>query len=101
MTVMCFAGVMRLSPLKLRRGDRSQLEAMMRSRTIEARAAQRARIVLLAADGWSNRDIAGAVGMHYNQVGIWRKRYTEFGFAGLGDQDRPGRPHGLDRESVV
>ncbi len=51
--------------------------------TVEARAAQRARIVLLAADGWANRDIAERVGMHYNQVGLWRKRYIEFGLVGL------------------
>jgi DNA-binding NarL/FixJ family response regulator len=31
---------------------------------VEARLAQRARIITLAADGWSNRDIADTVGMH-------------------------------------
>jgi transposase len=73
----------------------------MRSRTIEARAAERARIVLLAADGWPNRDIAGAVGMHYNQVGTWRKRYIEFGLAGLSDKERPGRPHVYGHDDVL
>ena len=101
MMVMCFSRGMRLAPLKLRRGDRSQLEAMVRSKTIEARAAQRARIILLAADGWSNRDIADTVGLHYNQVGTWRKRYTEFGLAGLDDEDRPGRPHVYDHDDVL
>ncbi len=65
----------------------------MRSRTVEARAAQRARLILLAADGQSNRDTGEIIGMHYNQVGIWRKRYEEFGLAGLSDEERPGRPH--------
>jgi len=101
MTVMCFAVVMRLAPLKLRRGDRSQLEAILRAGTVEARIAQRARIIVLAADGWSNRDIADTVGMHYNQVGIWRKRYGEFGLAGLGDEDRPGRPHVYGHNDVL
>ena len=64
---------------------------MVRSKTIEARAAQRARIILLAADGRSNRDIADTVGPHYNMVGTWRKRYNEFGLAGLDDVDTPGR----------
>src|SRR5271165_2949224 len=100
---MCFAVLMRLDPLKLRRGDRSQLEAILRSGTVEARLAQRARIIVLAADGWSNRDIAETVGMHYNQVGIWRKRYVEFGLAGLSDEERTGRPHiyGPRRRVVV
>jgi len=73
----------------------------VRSKTVEARAAQRGRIILLAADGWSNRDIADTVGMHYNQVGIWRKRYTEFGLVGLGDEERPGRPHVYGHDDVL
>src|ERR1700734_518898 len=101
MTVMCFAVVMRLDALKLRRGDRAQLDAILRSGTVEARIAQRARIIVLAADGWSNRNIACTVGMHYNQVGIWRKRYREFGLAGLGDEERPGRPHVYDHDDVL
>lgn len=92
---------MRLSPLKLRRGDRSHLQATVRSRTVEARAAQRARLVLLAADGWSNREIGETIGMHYNQVGTWRKRYTEFGLAGLEDEERSGRPHVYDHDDVL
>ena len=63
--------------------------------------AQRARLVLLAADGWSNRDIGETVGMHYNQVGIWRKRYEEFGVAGLEDEERTGRPHVYDHDDVL
>ena len=64
----------------------------MRSNTVEAQAAQRARIILLAADGASNRAIGELVGMHYNQVGLWRQRFAADGFAGLLDGDRPGRP---------
>jgi transposase len=54
--------------------------------------AKRARIILLAADGWSNRDIGEVVDLHYNQVGIWRKRYSGYGLAGLDDAERSGRP---------
>ncbi len=73
----------------------------MRAGTIEARAAKRARIVLLAADGMSNRDIAEVVDLHYNQVAVWRKRYSEFGLAGLGDEERPGRPVVYDHDDVL
>ena len=62
----------------------------MRSGTVEARMAKRARIVLLAADGASNRNIAAIVDLHYNQVGLWRNRYAEFGLS-VTDEDRPGR----------
>ena len=47
----------------------------MRANTVEARVAERARIVLMAADGASNRDIGATIGMHYNQVAVWRRRY--------------------------
>ena len=73
----------------------------MRSNTIEARAAKRARMILLMADGESNRTIGELVDLHYNQVGIWRKRYEEFGLAGLEDEERPGRPVVYDHDDVL
>ena len=45
---------MRIAPLALRDGDRETLMSLTRSSTVMAGAAQRARIVLLAADGVSN-----------------------------------------------
>src|SRR6202011_3313900 len=98
---MCFDVRMRLPPLKLRRGDRSVLESWMRAGTVEARLAKRARIVLLAADGVSHRDIGTLVDLHYNQVGLWRARYGEFGLAGLDDLERSGRPPVYDHDDVL
>ncbi|HEY6423392.1 MAG TPA: IS630 family transposase [Pseudonocardiaceae bacterium] len=92
---------MRLPPLKLRRGDRAILEAWTRAGTVEARVAKRARIVLLAADGCSNRDIGVLADLHYNQVGVWRQRYCQFGLAGLDDAERPGRPPVYDHDDVL
>jgi transposase len=77
--------------LELRPGDREELERRVRSNTVEARVAERARLVLMAADGATNREIGVAIDMHYNQVAVWRRRYAEFGLAGLQDGDRPGR----------
>jgi transposase len=92
---------MRLPPLKLRGGDRSILEAWTRAGTVEARVAKRARIVLLGADGHSNRDIAVLVDLHYNQVGVWRQRYAAYGLAGLDDLERSGRPPVYDHDDVL
>ena len=39
--------------------------------------------------------------MHYNQVAVWRKRYAEYGLAGLDDQDRSGRPCVYDHDDVL
>jgi len=66
---------MRLLPLQITNEERVELERRVRSKTVEARVAQRARIILLAADGASNRKIGELVGMHFNQVGVWRQRF--------------------------
>lgn len=73
----------------------------MRSNTIEARAARRARMILLMAEGRSNRAIGELCGLHYNQVGLWRARYESLGLAGLEDEERPGRPAIYDPDDVL
>src|SRR4051794_38946974 len=101
MTVMWCDGFMRLPPLVLRPGDREELEGWVRSNTIQARSAERARLVLMAADGASNRAIGSVIGMHYNQVAVWRRRYAELGLAGLEDSDRSGRPPVYGHDGVL
>jgi hypothetical protein len=39
-----------------------------------------------------NREIADVVDMYYNQMGIWRQRYSEFGLVGLEDLEGSGNP---------
>jgi transposase len=63
--------------------------------------AQRARIVLLAADGVSNTEIAGRVGVSRQTVISWRGRYTASGVDGLTDQARSGRPRTVDRARIL
>lgn len=87
--------------LVLRDGDRTRLERMTRSVTGPAAAAQRARIVLLAADGTANYVIAERVGVSRPTVNQWRSRYVESGLAGLADVPRPGRPRQIDRPAVL
>ncbi|MBA2496853.1 MAG: helix-turn-helix domain-containing protein, partial [Acidimicrobiia bacterium] len=52
--------------------------------------AQRARIVLLAADDLSNNDVAEKVGVNPATVLKWRKRFLERRLDGLIDEPRPG-----------
>lgn len=101
MTVMWFDEIMRLAPLVVSAEDRVELEQRVRSRTFEARVAQRSRLVLLAAEGMSNRAIGDKVGLHYNQVAVWRRRYEQSGLAGLDDEQRPGRPPVYDHDQVL
>jgi len=52
----------------------------------------RARIVLMAADGMQNKDIAERLMLPVQIVSKWRKRFYEEGLAGLDERPRPGRP---------
>jgi transposase-like protein len=63
--------------------------------------AQRARIVLLAAEGLTNTDIATRVGVSRPTVTGWRQRYVRSGIGGLSDQARSGRPRTVDHRKIV
>ncbi len=68
---------------------------------MRAGLAQRARIVLLAADGLSNTAIAERVGVARQTVLSWRDRYERSGLAGLEDEPRSGRPRHIDHREIV
>jgi transposase len=72
-----------------------------RSTSIRSGLAQRARIVLLAADGVSNTEIASRVGCARQTVFDWRARYEQSGIVGLDDVQRPGRPRTVDRQKII
>ena len=92
---------MRAQPLGLRPGDRELLESWTRSSSIRAGLAQRARIVLFAADGVSNTQIADRVGVSRPTVIGWRDRYASSGVRGLEDERRSGRPRTIDRAQIL
>jgi transposase len=73
-------------------GDRLKLERRVRDRGAPARVAERARIVLLAANGLTGPQIAERVGCTEPTVVKWRRQYAEDGLAGLADAPRPGGP---------
>jgi transposase len=87
--------------LPLRDGDRETLTRLSRSSAVRAGLAQRARIVVLAADGMSNTAIAERVGATRTTVIGWRKRYAESGIEGLYDEARSGRPRRIDHRDIV
>ena len=72
---------------------RDDLERFARSRTLAARLVQRAQIVLMAAARMSDQEIAQAVGVVRQTVGLWRGRFVEQGISGIEkDAPRSGRP---------
>src|ERR1700710_1464066 len=56
----------------------------------------RARIVLRAAEGASNTEIAREVGVSLPTVGLWRRNFSERGLEGLQTAPRAGRPREID-----
>jgi transposase len=81
-----------VEPLTLTVEERSELERRVRALTTAHRDRQRARVVLLAADGVTGRKIALEVGLSAQSVSKWRLRFVELGLEGLKDADRSGRP---------
>ena len=88
-------------PLALRDGDRERLVAWTRSTSIRAGLAQRARIVLLAADGVANTEIAKRLGVARQTVIDWRAGYARAGLAGWAARPRSGRPRTVDRKEII
>jgi transposase len=83
--------------LRLTEGQREVLETLMRSRTSEHRLVQRARVLLLAADGVSNVEICEVSGVSRPTVLAWRTQFeaeglTRFGQVAKGRGRRPSIP---------
>ena len=58
-------------------------------------------MILLMAEGESNRSIGATVDLHYNQVGIWRTAMKGSSDWLDSDEDRPGRPAIYDHDDVL
>jgi len=72
--------------------ERSALERLARKYTAPYYEVVRAKIVLLASEGLSNREIAERVDLPRPVVSKWRQRYWAEGADGLADRERSGRP---------
>ncbi|WP_057392433.1 IS630 family transposase [Pseudomonas aeruginosa] len=80
---------MRVAPeIVLTDEERVELTGLVRSRLTSVRLSQRAQIVLLAAEGMQNKDIAARLDVGRVQVARWRKRYAQSRLAGI-ERDRP------------
>jgi transposase len=86
--------------IELTEDERAQLEAWARRRTSAQGLALRSRIVLGAADGLSNTEIAERLGVTRPMVTKWRNRFAEYRLDGLGDEPRPGRPRTISDAKV-
>jgi len=82
----------RVRVLEISESDRRELRRRVRAKGAPAREAERARIVLLAAEAVPGKQIAERVGCSEPTVVLWRSRFAERGLPGLADAPRPGKP---------
>jgi transposase len=76
------------------------LRAVLRTPSASQQQALRARIVLRAAEGVTNTQIAAETGVSLPTVGLWRRNFCERRLEGLSDAPRSGRPRQIDDDEV-
>ena len=89
------------TPIILSQQEHAQLKSMVCSRSLPHSLVTRARIVLMDAQGATNREISEKVYLSPQMVCKWRQRYLQQGFCGLHDELRPGRPRSISDEKVA
>jgi transposase len=94
---------MRVAPrIDLSSEDRAALEQQARGRSLPARLVERSRIVLRAADGLQDREIAAELGITPEKAARWRKRFLGGGTEALAkDAPRPGRGRTIKDRKVA
>ena len=80
--------------------ERVELEGWARRRNSAAGLALRARIVLAAAQGGTNVELADRLGLDRATIRKWRNRFSQDRCDGLLDEPRPGRPRVVGDEKI-
>ena len=78
--------------IRLTAQEREELESRAAKYTLPYFQVLRAKMVLYAAEGLSNDEIAHGLDTRREVVSQWRKRFFEQRLAGLEERPRPGRP---------
>lgn len=81
--------------------EQGELSALTRKHGAPQALAERARIVLAAADGLNNKEIASKVGVCAATVGTWRNRFAQRRMDGLYDEPRPGAPREIGDDEIA
>ena len=94
---------LRVAPvIELTQEQHAELTKLARSKRTSVRLSQRARIVLLAAQGQQNKEIAEQLGVGRVQVARWRERYVQAGLEGIErDLPRGAPPVKVDVQRLV
>jgi hypothetical protein len=85
--------------LKISEAEEGELRRRAGQYTRPYREVIRAKLVLLAADGLSDVEIAARLDCTDRMVAKWRRRFIDEGLAGLDERPRPGRPRSFSPRS--
>src|SRR5260370_39497419 len=87
--------------VELSEAQRKQLEMWSTGRTIPVRLAERAQMILLAAQGQTDKEIGAQLGIWRGTVARWRARFIADGLTGIErDETRPGRKPKISARKV-
>jgi transposase len=86
--------------IELNGGERDALERLVRRRKVSRGEALRAEIILRAADGLNNCEIAAVVGVTRQTVRTWRERFARYRLDGLDDEPRCGAPRRIGDDEI-
>jgi len=90
----------RAAAIELSEHEERELRAVLRRSSVSQQQVLRARIVLRAAEGATNTQIAAEAGVSPPTVGLWRRSFCERRLEGLADAPRSGRPRTVDDDEV-
>jgi transposase len=90
-----------LSAIILSLGEEADLRWPAANYTLPGSQVQRAKMILHAALGMPNDEIAAGLDTRREVVSLWRKRFFADRLVGLEERDRPGRPRTFSPELVV
>jgi len=85
---------------ELKKSDRIELNAWLRSTAMPHGQTTRARIILSLDDGIGPTEISRSLGISCKTVHKWRNRFIKEGINGLFDQPRSGRPSVIDEKTI-
>ncbi len=87
-------------PIELTEVEENKLRLIASRPKAAQRDAQRAKIILKAAEGGTNKDIAQELGVDVTTVGKWRGRFALDRLDGLVDAPRSGKPRSIPDQKV-
>jgi len=87
--------------IQLTPAQQEELDRRANGRTVAARAAERAKIILGSAAGKAKQEIADQLGIARQTVRRWEKRFLQKGTKGLDDAPRSGRPRRIQPEQIA